>query len=52
MAFNLACYASVVGHMETKAGLQHAFDLDNDIRRLALDAEDLRTLWDWIGQIF
>jgi Flp pilus assembly protein TadD len=52
IAFNLACYASVVGHMEeAKARLQHAIDLDKDIRRLALDDEDLRPLWDWIGRI-
>jgi Flp pilus assembly protein TadD len=52
IAFNLACYASVVGHMEeAKARLQHAIDLDKDIRRLALDDEDLRPLWNWIGRI-
>jgi Flp pilus assembly protein TadD len=52
IAFNLACYASVVGNMEeAKARLQHAIDLDNDIRRLALDDEDLRPLWDWISRI-
>jgi hypothetical protein len=28
--------------------LQHAIDIDNDIRRLALDDEDLRVLGDWI----
>ena len=50
IAFNLACYASVAGHMEeAKARLQHAIDLDKEIRRLALDDEDLRPLWDWIG---
>jgi Flp pilus assembly protein TadD len=52
IAFNLACYASVAGHMEeAKARLQHAIDLDKDIRRLALDDEDLRALWDWIARI-
>jgi len=52
IAFNLACYASIAGHMEeAKARLQRAIDLDNDIRRLALDDEDLRNLWDWIGRI-
>jgi Flp pilus assembly protein TadD len=50
--FNLACYASVAGHMEeAKARLQQAIDLDNDIRRLALDDEDLRPIWDWIDRI-
>jgi Flp pilus assembly protein TadD len=52
VAFNLACYASVVGHMEeAKARLQHAIELDKDLRRLALDDEDLRPPWDWIGRI-
>jgi len=52
IAFNLACYASVTGHIEeAKARLQQAIDLDNDIRPLALDDEDLRPLWDWIGRI-
>jgi Flp pilus assembly protein TadD len=52
IAFNLACYARVAGHMEeAKARLQHAIDLDKDIRRLALDDEDLRALWDWIARI-
>ena len=52
IAFNLACYASVAGHMEeAKASLQHAINLDKEIRRLALDDEDLRPLWDWIGRI-
>jgi Flp pilus assembly protein TadD len=50
IAFNLACYASVTGRMEeAKEHLQHAIDLDKDIRGLALDDEDLKLLWDWIG---
>jgi hypothetical protein len=52
IAFNLACYASVTGRMdEAKERLRHAIDLDKDIRRLALDDEDLRALWDWIARI-
>jgi Flp pilus assembly protein TadD len=52
IAFNLACYASVAGHMEeAKARLQHAINLDKNIRSMALDDEDLRSLWDWIGRI-
>jgi len=52
IAFNLACYARVAGHMEeAKARLKHAIDLDKDIRRLALDDEDLRSLWDWSSRI-
>ena len=43
IAFNLACYASVTGRMEeAKARLRHAIKLDKDIRRLALDDEDLQ----------
>ena len=50
IAFSLACYASVAGRMEeAKARLRHAIDLDNGIRKLALDDEDLKPLWDWIG---
>jgi hypothetical protein len=52
IAFNLACYASVTGRMdEAKVRLRQAIELDNDIRRLALDDEDLRPLWDWIGGV-
>jgi Flp pilus assembly protein TadD len=50
IAFNLACYASVTGRMEeAKERLQHAIKLDKDIRGLAIDDEDLKPLWDWIG---
>ena len=50
IAFNLACYASLAGRMEeAKERLRHAIDLDKDIRELALEDEDLRPLWDWIG---
>jgi Flp pilus assembly protein TadD len=52
IAFNLACYASVAGRVEeAKAHLQHAIDLDMDVRRLAIDDEDLRPLWDWISDL-
>jgi Flp pilus assembly protein TadD len=52
IAFSLACYASVTGRIEeAKARLRHAIDLDKDIRRLALDDEDLRPLWDWIATL-
>ena len=47
---NLASYASVTGRTEeAKVRLRHAIDLDKDVRRLALDVEDLRPLWDWIS---
>jgi hypothetical protein len=50
IAFNLACYASVTGRMEeAKERLRHAIELDKDIRKLAIDDEDLKPLWDWIG---
>jgi lipopolysaccharide biosynthesis regulator YciM len=50
IAFSLACYASVTGRMEeAKVRLRHAIALDKDIRRLALDDEDLKPLWDWIA---
>ena len=50
IAFNLACYASVTGRMEeAKERLRNAIELDNSVRILALDDEDLRPLWDWIA---
>jgi Flp pilus assembly protein TadD len=50
IAFNLACYASVTGRMEdAKERLRNAIELDKDVRKLALDDEDLRPLWDWIA---
>jgi hypothetical protein len=50
IAFNLACYASVAGRMEeAKERLRHAIELDKEARKLALEDEDLRPLWDWIG---
>jgi hypothetical protein len=50
IAFSLACYASVTGRMEeAKVRLRHAIALDKDVRKLALDDEDLKPLWDWIG---
>ena len=46
----LACYASVAGRMEeAKERLRDAINLDKDIRKLALDHQDLRPLWDWIA---
>jgi Flp pilus assembly protein TadD len=48
--FNLACYASVTGRMvEAKERLRHVIELDKEVRRLALEDEDLKPLWDWIG---
>jgi Flp pilus assembly protein TadD len=50
--FKLACCASARGHIEeAKVRLGHAIDVDSNVRRLALDNEDLRPLWDWIGRV-
>ena len=49
--FNLACYASVAGRPEeAKTRLRHAIELDKEIRRLALDDDDLQSLWAWITE--
>jgi hypothetical protein len=48
--FSLACYASVTSRMEeAKEHLRRAIDLDKDVRKLALDDEDLKPLWDWLA---
>jgi Flp pilus assembly protein TadD len=50
--FNLACYASVTGRFEeAKVRLRHAIETDKEIRRLALDDEDLKPLWNWIASL-
>jgi hypothetical protein len=36
---------------EAKERLRHAIDLDNEVRRLAIDDEDLKPLWDWIARL-
>ena len=36
---------------EAKERLRHAIDLDKDVRLLAIDDEDLKPLWDWIGSL-
>ena len=36
---------------EAKERLRHAIDLDKDVRRLAIDDEDLKPLWDWIARL-
>jgi Flp pilus assembly protein TadD len=52
IAFNLACYASVMGRFkEAKARLKRAIELDTELQRLAIDDEDLRPLWDWIVKL-
>ena len=50
IAFNLACYACVSGRIvEARDRLEKAIKLNKDIRQFALDDEDLKPLWDWIG---
>jgi len=52
IAFKLACYASVTGRFENaKVRLRHAIELDKGIRKLAIDDEDLKSLWDWITDL-
>ena len=47
--FNLACYASAAGRFEeARAPLGNAIDLNAELRRKAIDDDDLRPLWDWI----
>jgi hypothetical protein len=36
---------------EAKERLRDAIALDKDIRRLAIDDEDLKPLWDWIRSL-
>ena len=50
IAFNLACYASVMGRMEeAKIRLLFAIKLDKNIRCVALVNKDLQPLSAWIG---
>ena len=47
----LARCATVTGRIEeAKLRLEHAINLDANIRWVALHEEDLRPLWDWIAQ--
>jgi hypothetical protein len=44
------CLLRVTGRMEeAKERLRRAIDLDQDVRKLALDDEDLKSLWDWLA---
>jgi hypothetical protein len=48
--YNLACYDSVMGEVEVaKARLRHAFQLEPRCRLMALEDEDLRAVWDSLG---
>ena len=45
--YNLACYECQLGELEVaKARLAHAFRLEPECRRMALDDDDLAPLWD------
>ena len=48
--YNLACYSCQLGDVEgAKRSLHRAFTLDQGMRVMALDDEDLRPLWDAIA---
>lgn len=48
--YNLACYESVLGEVEVaKARLKHALKLEPRMRMMALEDEDLRGVWDSLG---
>jgi len=47
---NLACYICQLGDLEkAKQSLQHALKLDPKLRVMALDDEDLKSLWEAIA---
>jgi tetratricopeptide (TPR) repeat protein len=51
IAYNLACYACVLGDLEeTRALLHIAFPLDPSLRKTALDDPDLEPLWIDLGK--
>ena len=48
--YNLACYECVLGEVEVaKARLQHVFKMYPKARIMALEDEDLRGVWDSLG---
>jgi hypothetical protein len=45
--FNLACYEAQLGDIErAKKHLGHAIELRGELRRVALEDEDLKPVWD------
>lgn len=51
LQYNLACYECLLGDVEVgKARLKHAFKLEPRYREKALDDEDLKTVWSWLGE--
>ena len=48
--YNLACYERVMGEVEVaKARLKHVFKMSPGGRLMALEDEDLRAVWDSLG---
>jgi hypothetical protein len=41
--------ASPAARRRQKSELRHAIELDKEARKLALEDEDLKPPWDWIG---
>ena len=49
--FNLACYECQLGHPDAAMSfLQKSFRLDASFRDQALEDEDLKPIWDRLGQ--
>ena len=49
--YNLACYECQLGDLErAKHYLKQAFDLDKKFRLVALEDEDLKPLWEQMGE--
>ena len=49
--YNLACYDCVMGDVEVaKAHLQHVFKMSPGVRLMALEDEDLKAVWDSLGE--
>ena len=50
--YNLACYDAVVGDLRAaREYLKKAFEIDSNWRLQALDDEDLKPLWDYLGDL-
>ena len=48
--YNLACYECVMGEVEVaKARLKHMLKIEPRMRMMALEDEDLRGVWDSLG---
>jgi tetratricopeptide (TPR) repeat protein len=50
--FNLACYYCQLGDLDAaKEYLKHAFAIDPNWRRAALDDQDLEPLWNFLSEV-